>query len=355
MLEYLQKLIEFRPVTNDQQAVRRLLEYVAEHFTKRGYKAKIHVFNGIHNLYISPTGSTHSKILLQGHVDVVPGGQPFSMDNEACYGCGTYDMLFAVAAYMKLADTLHTQKQTYDIAILLTGDEEIGGQNGVEAMLENGITTDVCILPDAGDDWGSLSVAAKGIYWPIISIRGQAHHGSRPWEGDGAAIKLAHFLVEVEELFDTSDPFNSTLTVAQITAGKAQNQGPTEAEVSLDIRYKDQTDLARIIQGTKQLLKKYNGEVISEISGSDYRLDPDVPLIKHFIDVYEKHVGRPIRQTKAHGSSDARFFTEHNISVIMLRPDGGNAHGDKEWLSLVHYQKFYDLLEEYIKSAVTKV
>lgn len=348
MLDYLERLTSFQSVTHDQKAVLQLLEYVSAHLKRRGFKAQIFTYNGYVNLYASPKGKKHSKILLQSHVDVVAGGEAFRVEHDKCFGRGVYDMLFAVAAYMRLADELHAENRQCDIAFMLSGDEEIGGFNGVEALLNDGITADICVLPDAGDDWGSLSVAAKGIYWPIISIRGQSHHGSRPWEGDGAAIKLAHFLVEAEKLFDPSDPHNSTMTVAKITAGKAQNQGPTEAEVSLDIRYKDQADLARVTSGMEPILKKYNGEVISQVNGSDYQLDPDVPLIKAFTQLYEKHVGRPIRMTKAHGSSDARFFSDHNISVIMLRPDGGNAHGDNEWLSVSHLEKFYDLLKEYV-------
>lgn len=348
MFTYLEQLIAFQPRTHEQKSVKKLLLYVQKHLQKYGFKAEILEYDGIYNLYASPTGNKHSRVLLQAHIDVVDGGEKFAVNDDKCTGRGSYDMLFAAAAYMKLIDDLKNEGASPDIAILLTGDEEIGGDHGVKAVLEDGYTTDVCILPDAGDDWGALSIAAKGIYWPTISIRGQAHHASRPWEGDGAAIKLAHFLVDVEKLFDPSDPFNSTMTVAKITAGKAQNQGPSEAEASLDIRYKDQKDFVRIMEGIEPLLKKYDGTVLAEFHGNDYQLDPDVPLIKEFVELYEKHLGRPVRQTKAHGSSDARHFSKHGISTIMLRPDGGGAHGDDEWISVSSLEKFYALLKDYV-------
>lgn len=355
MLEYLETLVSFHPVSNDQRAVLQLIDYVASHLEARGMKTTVPIYKGVHNLYASPTGNKHSKILLQAHIDVVPDGQPFKRVGDKCYGRGTYDMLFATAAYMKLIDELYEKDIKCDIALMLSGDEEVDGRYGVASMLKDGYSTDVCILPDAGDDWGSLSVAAKGIYQPTISIHGQSHHGSRPWEGDGAAIKLAHFLVEVEKLFDTSNRDNSTFTVAKVTAGKVHNQGPSDAETTLDIRYKDQADLSRITKKIESLLKKYNGEVISQMDGFNYQLDPDVPLIKDFITMYEKRVGRPIRMTKGHGSSDARYFSKNNMSVILLRPDGGNAHGDEEWVSVPHMQEFYDLLKEYVITTSVKV
>ncbi len=348
MLEYLEALVAFHPISSDQKSVLNLLEYVAGHLDNRGFKTQILTYNGVVNLYASPLGKKHSKVLLQSHVDVVPGGPKFHIDGDKCFGRGTYDMLFATAAYMKLADELYAQNLTCDIAFMLSGDEELDGHSGVQAMLDDGYNTDVCILPDAGEQWGALSVAAKGIYRPTIKIRGQSHHGAHPWDGDGAAIKLAHFLVEVEALFDTSDRYNSTMTVAMINAGSAANQGPREADVTLDIRYKNKADLATIVTDMATILAKYDGEIVTQMDGDDYQLDPDVPLIKAFIELYEAHVGSPIHMTRAHGSSDARYFTKHNISVIMIQPDGGDHHGDKEWLSLPHFQKFYDLLKDYV-------
>lgn len=355
MLDYLQQLISFHSVSSDQNAVKQLLEYVAKHLKKVGYTVEIKIYNGIYNLYASPTGNAHSRVLLQGHVDVVPGGQPFTMLGDKYYGRGTYDMLFAVAAFMKLAEELHQEGKEHDIAIMLSGDEEIGGFNGVYAMLQDGFTTDVCILPDAGEGWGSINASAKGLYVPTIRIHGQSHHGSRPWEGDSASSKLIHFLAEIEPLFDLSDKHNSMLTISILKAGDVYNQGPSEAEATLDIRYKDKADLARIVTGMQPLLKKYNGEIISKLEGNDYKLDIEAPLVKKFIDIYEKHVGEPIKFDRAFGSSDARFFADKEISVIAVRPDGGEIHSDHEWISIPGYQKFYDLLKEYTVAIATKV
>lgn len=354
MLEYLETLVGFHPVSNDQQAVLRLLEYVGTHFKERGFQTQILTYNGIVNLYASPTGNKHSKILLQSHVDVVPGGQPFRIEGDKAYGRGTWDMLFATASYMKLADVLYEQDIDCDIAFMLSGDEEEGGKNGVGEFLKDGYTADLCILPDAGDYWGSLNVSAKGFYSPVVTIQGQAHHGSRPWEGDGAAIKLAHFLIEMEQLFDVSDQHNSTLTVSMLNAGHIHNQGPSEASATLDIRYKDQAEFVRILSGLEKLLAKYDGAVTGLIDGAHYELNPDVPLVRTFIDMYERHLEQTVVMTRAHGSSDARFFTKHDISVVSFQPDGGGRHGDNEWISIPHLDKFYELLKSYVITVSSK-
>src|SRR5258708_18437553 len=184
---------------------------------------------------------------------------------------------------MKLVDDLGKDIGSMNIGIYLSGDEEIGGEDGVNAFLKAGYTADICMLPDAGDGYGALSVGAKGIHELKIRINGRAHHGSRPWEGDGAASKLVHFLAEAEGIFDPSSRDNSTMTIAVLAAGDVANRGPAYADASLDIRYKDKSDLARIQTELQKLLEKYNGEILGTLDGDDYQLDMSKPLVKEFI------------------------------------------------------------------------
>lgn len=347
---HLKQLVSKYPVTSDQDAVAHLLDYAEGVLTASGmpYVKRLN-YNGVHSLYASTNPTKHAKILLQSHIDVVPGeNQPFLEHDGKYLGRGVYDMLFAAASFLQIVEELSEDISELDFAVMLSGDEEYGGFNSIKPFLEEGYTADICILPDAGDKYGSLSVGAKGMYGATVKINGRAHHGSRPWEGDGAAAKLVRFLAELEGVFDTSDRYNSTLTVAMLNAGEVDNQGPNSAEAVLDIRYKDKADLARIKQEMKALMDKYDGEIISTIEGDDYHLDTANPLVKSFIEMYEEQYGDEIQQTLAFGSSDARFFAAKDIPVIMLRPDGGGAHGDKEWISIESTNEYYQLIKSYV-------
>lgn len=354
MEKYLQKLVEFYPVSSRQQNVAQLTSYLEDHFKKTGLHTTSLSYEGVNSLYCSTSTTKQSKLLLQAHIDVVPGeSQVFQNREDKYFGRGVYDMLFATACYMRLCDELGDTLNNMNLALMFSGDEELGGFNGVKKMLEAGYSTQVCVLPDAGKGMGTLNVAAKGIYNCTVRIHGQSHHGSRPWEGDGAAIKLAKFLVELDDLFDTSDQNNSTVTVAKLIAGDADNQGPAFADVILDIRYSDKQDLAKIKTKLHSLLKRYQGEVILLVEGNDYQLNTNNEFVKEFINLYEKEHGSSIEFVKAHGSSDARFFAERDIPVIMLRPDGGGAHGDNEWISAESIEKFYRLLKKYVLKIAT--
>jgi acetylornithine deacetylase/succinyl-diaminopimelate desuccinylase-like protein len=349
MENYLKRLVSYYPVSSNQGSVLELLEYVKKHMDKHGLKTEILSYNGVHSLYASSNGTKHAKLLLQGHIDVVPAdSQSFRADSESYYGRGVYDMLYATACYMKLLDDLQGDIGKMDIGFMLSGDEELGGTNSVEPFLEDGYSTELCVLPDAGQGFGTLNVAAKGIYHCTIRINGRAHHGSRPWEGDGAAIKLVHFLTELEQCFDVSSQDNTTMTVAKLKAGEADNQGPAYSETTLDIRYSNKADLKTVQQKLDKLLNRFEGEIVTVHEGDDYQLDVSHPDVAKFIHLYEKYASKPIKHVKAHGSSDARFFAKKGVPVIMLRPDGGGAHGDNEWISKESVEKFYQLLKEYV-------
>ena len=320
---------------------------------RNGVPSNILEYNGVHNLYAHPKKEKHSRLLLQAHADVVPTEKhAFSKKDGRYFGRGVYDMLFATACYLRLFDEIGSKIAKSDVSLLLSGDEETGGFNGAGAFLENGYTTDVCILPDAGEYFGAVNAAAKGFFSCTITIHGKAHHGSRPWEGDGAAIKLVHFLNEFEKSFSSNDREDSTMTVAMLRSGDADNKGPATAEAVLDIRYPSGNELERIKKTLNKKLKKYHGEIKETAVGSDYQLDVTHPDVQSFLEMYERHVGGKIVYKKAYGSSDARFFAAKDIPTIMFRPLGGGAHGDEEWISEEELEKFYQLLKEYVSELI---
>lgn len=342
-------LMNFFPVTGNRQTIAQLLGYVEHRLEQAGLTVVRIEHSGVQSLYASTRGQKHARVMLQAHIDVVPGGKPFSLSNDIIRGRGCYDMLFGAASFLVLIDSLDNPA-SYDISVLFTSDEEVGGSNGTAAILDiEQYRCDICILPDAGDKLGELSIAAKGIFSARLKAVGTSHHASRPWEGDNAATKLLLFLGKLSDLFDHSEPANSTCTISQLQAGnEALNQGPGEAFGGIDIRYTDRAEYERIRHEFDRLAARYDIELLTEKVSRSFALDTDTPLVKQFIDQYKQAMGGRIDMTKAHGSSDARYFDDSGMPVIMFRPDGGNAHGDGEWLSYSSWQTFHAILEHYV-------
>jgi acetylornithine deacetylase len=150
-----------------------------------------------------------ATLLLNGHVDVVPIGNPatwsrpdaFSGDvvAETLYGRGACDMkaglvaaLAAVGAVRRLGVPLRG-----DLLLACVPGEEDGGL-GTYAMLRRGWRADACVVPEpTGLD---LVTANAGALTFRLRVPGRAAHASRRTEGVSAVEKFLPVLAALQRL-----------------------------------------------------------------------------------------------------------------------------------------------------------
>ena len=151
---------------------------------------------------------TGEPIVLLGHIDVVPAAEagwtepPFSgaVRDGYLYGRGTVDMKSDVAAQIMAFATLKREGITpeRDIILLVTCDEETGGQMGVGYMLDavDELSDAAFVLSEGGsiiEEEGVLhaqvSVAEKKICQFMIRAHGTGGHASMPHK-DNANDKI---------------------------------------------------------------------------------------------------------------------------------------------------------------------
>lgn len=352
VLVHLKNLVEIYPQTSNQDSVKQVLEYCANVLSQTGAidDIQMHTSGGFHSLTASTQSTKIPKVLLQAHVDVVSSLEAPKMEiiGDKITGRGSYDMLFAVASYLVFAQQHSDKLSELDFGIMLTGDEEIGGFNGVGYLTDEGYGAEIVFLPDAGEGFGDLSIAAKGAYnFDLVAV-GKAHHGSRPWEGDGAANKLILMLHDLMDGFDTSDKHNSTITVTRFDGGGAINRGPRTACAHVDIRYKHVEDYKQIKQKVAEICNEYGGEIQNLLEADSLEIDTTNKHLQDFAKLYSAHTGKEVTFSKAHGGSDARFFAKKGTPVILIRPDGSGAHSDDEQVSISSLDRFNNLLEDFI-------
>lgn len=352
----LSDLVRFYPVTSDQTRVLELLKYVQKHLDQLDIHSKITTTNGVHMLYASTQDVKTSKIMLQSHIDVVPANEDHRnavIDGDILRGRGSRDMLFAAAMYLHFLYQNKNLLSSLDVSLLLSGDEEVGGINTVPIALSEGYKADVVFLPDAGNKPSELVVSAKGVFNFDITVHGVAHHGSRPWEGDGAAAKLIKLLSDFSESFPIPSNEVTTHTIAQLEAGDSMNKGPATARAHIDIRYTNSADLQHYEDVLKKLCKKYDATLSNVIREPNYSVDTSSPLIQRYVAINKELTGKTVEQVSVSGSSDARYFSEYGIPVIMSRPVSGGSHSDNEWISLTSLNEFYKIMEQYILDVAT--
>jgi succinyl-diaminopimelate desuccinylase len=146
---------------------------------------------------------------LNGHFDVVPPGDSWSVDPFAgivrdgrLYGRGACDMKAGIAAAVYAAEAVRRAGVRLRGRLEISGtvDEESGGFAGVAWLCERGHIargrTDYVIIPEPfGVD--RICVGHRGVWWFEVTTHGRTAHGSMPFLGVSAIDQMAPVLEAV--------------------------------------------------------------------------------------------------------------------------------------------------------------
>jgi acetylornithine deacetylase/succinyl-diaminopimelate desuccinylase-like protein len=353
MENILRKLVAFPTVSGDAAAMHDLLEYVSDFLITRGMHVERYESRGYESLVATTRqGNKRPAVMLGAHADVVfADSSMFDMQtqNGKYVGRGVLDMKFALASYLLLVDQLQNSLENYDFGIMVTGDEETGGRNGVAKLLAEGYLPQVCLLPDGGENW-QIQTASKGSLQFNISLLGKTAHGSRPWLGENALVKLLAVLDEIASHFPRHPhPDTNTITLSVINGGEAANQVPGRATMSIDIRTVNMAEHDRLRTLVFDICRAQQAVCELPVDAVPTSFD----LKNRWIAPYAKHVyavtGTKVHGSKTLGSSDARYFIPHDVPVISLYPTGGNLHADGEWIGIEALRHFHEITIRYVK------
>ncbi len=208
------------------------------------------------------------------------------------------------------------------------------------------------MLPDGGFDW-NFEEKAKGVLQIKLTARGQSSHSSRPEKGDNAIIvlttmlgKISHYFEEQKKQFGSYYP---TENVGVIQGGEAINQVPERAEATMDIRYPPSVNRDQLYADIREIVHK-DSRLSIEITaeGSSHQVDVSQAPFTRFRKIAEKRYGIKAGKTRSYGASDARFFGERGVPVLVIAPKGGEIHSDGEWIDLEDLTRFYYVLKQWV-------
>lgn len=357
LTDRLKKLIEFKTVTGNDKELRHAYAWVCEELKSLPVHIKRVHDAGFESLVITTRRTKRPKLMLAAHMDVVPGSESIfkpTIKNSKLYGRGAYDMKFALACYIELFKEIGKDLSLYDMGIVITSDEEIGGAHGTRFLIKKGFAATCCVLPDSGDK-NELIVSAKGGLQFKIFSQGISAHASRPWEGDSAIKKLMAFLDELECLFNSTfrtkkNPRHCcSMNIGLISGGEKANSIPASAEAVLDFRLFTEAEKNKLRRIIKKLSKKRAGVTVQEtLDVATFSVDVNIREIQSFREIYKKMTRCSLVPSLAHGATDGRFFSEAGIPTIILRPDGGGHHSENEWISIKSLERFYDTLKAFV-------
>ena len=138
-----------------------------------------------------PGSGNGSRLALSGHLDTKPAGDLDAWEADpwdpvvrdgVLYGLGSCDMKGAVAAMVFAAAAAREADLPGDLVLVLSADEETGGEHGARWLAEQGlIDADVCVIGEPSGirhEWEAIRLVSRGVAIFTVRVRGTQMHSS---------------------------------------------------------------------------------------------------------------------------------------------------------------------------------
>lgn len=346
-----QQLIAFD--TSEPAGLDACFDFVADWLSRAGLDVHEQLF-GDRRCLSARVGDGPSRIVLNGHLDVVPGhGRqflPFERDGRL-YGRGAYDMKAAMACMLlAVSDLADTPLRGVQVDLVVVPDEERAtpGANCSEMLVNDGLRADFVICGEPTDM--HVGIQAKGVLMISLTVPGRAAHGSTPWLGDNAVLRAIDLYRQIETLpfvGETSDLLERpSVNLCRIKAGEALNMVPDTCRLDVDVRFLPEQCPREILRQVASLDDQVAVEVLIERQAA--MVAADEPLAELLLEAARGHAPEA-RMVGRDGSSDAIPFLEVGVPAVEFGPVGAGHHGPDEYVEIASLAPYRQALVDFVR------
>ena len=354
VVSILKDLMAFKTTQDNPGEIRKCAGYIVRYLRDRGLAVKRFSNNGKVSIIAGFRESKKYQLILNAHFDVVPAPDRLyrpRIKNGRVYGRGSDDCKAQIAVLMHLMEILSRKESKPDVALMLTGDEEVGGHDGVRYLLEEeGYKCDFAIVADGGEDWEVIT-RHKGVLHLKLSASGRTAHASEYWNGENAAEKLVLAYPQVQKIFPKlkGSAWKTTANLSRISGGHTMNQVPDYAEMFLDVRLVDTDSEGEILKK----LRKVKGIKAEKVFSSHGHLaDSGCSYLSELRKSIEKVLKRKSRTGYANGATDARYFSKKGMNAVIFKPLGRHPHSDGEYTEISSIGPYISILQDFVERSI---
>ena len=291
--------------------------------------------------------STAPAICLSAHMDTVHpvgcfGKPAVRTEGDKIYGPGVHDCKGSIIAALLTMEAL--QKCGYDkrpIKLILQSDEETGSagsqKHTVDFMAEKAAGC-LCFLNMEAHAAPKVTVQRKGIMKYRFDITGHAGHAGKCYQFTSAITEAAHKILAIEKWKEVD---GITCNVGTVNGGTGINVVPESCSFSVDVRFADGEQQARIarymqevadtayLEGTTCQLTLVSTRV------SMPKTEGTIALLARMNEIFTQ-TGLPVLvPTMAPGGSDCADMVSRGFTAVdSLGIEGGDSHSLAEWARL---------------------
>lgn len=380
VLEVLRDLVSFETVAPPGNNYHEIIDYLIPIFRDLGFETeKVVMPPEIFDQRCGVAGLVGDRVNLRArldvgaektlviytHLDVVPAGDGWSSDpfdleirDERVYGRGVADSKGAVAALIVALQAVEAcGKHRYNLEVLLTTDEEVGGYSGLCYFTDEGLVNGDCMLcMDSFSD--DIIIGCNGIITWQATVRGKSVHSGASFLGENAIEKalpvieaLLALKKEVEARRSTLrasselEPYGVThvrpmLNVAVIHGGIKENIVPDRCVVRGDRRVISEEKMEEATAEMERAVAALDVDLEwrSWMGYPPMRINPDHPWVSEVSRALEKAAGKKPRLAGAQYSLDQSYVVDvtgiPSCVYGVGRQTDSNPHGPDENVTL---------------------
>ena len=309
---------------------------------------------------LAKKGTGSPKILLCGHMDVVPGKVKVRQEGDFLYGRGASDAKAPLMAMLFAAASIQNNNGT----ILFVGavDEE-GNATGIKNLVKKELGIDYAVF---GEPSGikKVTIAYKGRLAINLKVTVEdSAHASAPWLSKNAIEESMIFTNELKKGMEEGQGERTkgmllTVTQTEISGGTSHNVTPKECVTTLDIRIPVDMNCKSVEQKiatlVKDISKRRKVEAFYSIldETEPFEAPHNSPIVRAFtLGIMEAENVRPtlIRKT---GTGDMNVIgSQWGIPVVTYGPgDPHEAHTIDEKVSIDEYLRGIEILKKTLAS-----
>lgn len=347
--ELAQLLVEFCAIPAENPPGTHLVEsqaWIEQTLARYGIRSESHHTSqtgGDHRVIIGSIGDAGPLMYLHGHYDVVPA---FTADqfaptvrDGAVFGRGACDMKGGLVALLMGALVHRELGGSGQIRLVYVPDEETGGANGSERLVEHGlIDAKDCVGAIVGEpSFPDLWYAARGAFTIRVTVHGRPAHVGLHYAGDNAFEHAHHVIGKLLTYRDTIAEHKTNLRIEPeaaresvmligglATGGTNFNIVPDQFSFTIDRRPNPDEDYAAACKELLDLLDNLGKDHPLTVEILQDALpaytDVDSPLVRTLQNAVQLTSNRQMKLSMCPGCLETRVYGNLGIPSIAYGP-----------------------------------
>ena len=356
LLRVLKDIIGFKTIAPPGSCYEEIVDYVIPIFKDLGFKTQKMVMpkdvfaakcedsrlvGDRYNLRADLDAGAKETLVIYAHLDVVPAEGSWDTDpflltqkNGRVYGRGVSDCKGSIAALIAalkalLKDETARTNLKYNLSVLLTTDEEVGGYSGLCYLTDLGqVKGDYMLCMDGFSD--DVVIGSNGIITWEVAVRGKSAHSGSSFMGVNAiekSIAVMEELMKLKKVIQSrksSIPASSALealgkknlipilNITMINGGIKENIVPDKCVLRGDRRVIPDESMEEAMAEIERTLKPLDVEFDLRFFPGypPMHVNPDHKWVAEVRESVQKGMGFLPRLSGAQGSLDQAYATE---------------------------------------------